>query len=182
MLLIHSPSVLPSMRWSFFITTTDMLVVKTIALATARAVDIFVHAIIFNTPFERVRVEAVMADPLAAATAEIVNPAGAAWTELPVIAAPNVTAVRPNENPLRVMFPPGVAWHIPRRTFSGASFGCVRFAPLFIPAAPGKAAQNCIKIRSKIGAWDCKTEREMTHSPNAPIVWLGVRMPHQACP
>src|ERR1017187_10477557 len=55
---------------------------------TTTAVFAFVHAIIFNAPFTRVKVEPLAAAPFATATAEIIfaKPAGAACTEFAEIA------------------------------------------------------------------------------------------------
>ena len=70
-------------------TTTAVVPIPSSAIATpAMVVFVFVHAITFNAPFTRVKVEVEAAAPLASATAEMVlaRPAGAAWTELAEIA------------------------------------------------------------------------------------------------
>jgi len=69
------------------------------ATIAATAIFAFVHAISFNPPFTKVKVEAVTAVPFTAAAETVtINPAGAACTEfaetIPAITAPDKTTPR----------------------------------------------------------------------------------------
>src|ERR1043165_3391452 len=100
---------------SAFVTTTVVTPVATMTAAPTIAVFAFIHAISFNAPFTRSKVELPTAAPLAAAAAVTVTarPTGAACTEF-ADTAPAMSAV---------VLSPGAKWPATRTAAKGISHG-----------------------------------------------------------